>query len=168
LTVLHTGRARLRPVCPDDSAWLRDHWSLPLVRRWLWDNRLPTVEEITAIVEASTRDWKKSGYGFWIIELPDASAVGTVGFRESSWEPEIRELVYSLDPALWGQGLATEVARAVLEWAFATHRWPRIAAATDTPNVASARVLERIGMRLVREGLLEPDLPTRFFEIRNA
>ena len=90
---------------------------------------------------------------------------GTVGFRESSWEPEVCELVYSLDPAWWGQGLATEVARAALDWAFATHRWPRIVAATDTPNVASARVLERIGMRLVREGVLEPDLPTLFFEI---
>jgi RimJ/RimL family protein N-acetyltransferase len=94
--------------------------------------------------------------------------LGTVGFREASWESGVCELVYSLEPEWWGRGFATEVGRAAVDWAFATHGWPRIVGATDTPNVASALVLERIGMRFVREGTLEPGLPCVFYEISTS
>ena len=166
LAILDSAGWSLRPIGPGDEAWLLEHWSLPLVRRWLWDDRAPTPEEVREIVESSMRTWPEAGYGFWIIEAADGGVViGTAGFRESSWEPGVCELVYSLDPAWWGKGIATEVARAAIAWAFATHEWPRIVGATDTANVASARVLERIGMRTVREGVLENGLPTLFFEI---
>jgi RimJ/RimL family protein N-acetyltransferase len=164
--VIPTARTILRPVEIDDCRGLLEHWSRPLVRRWLWDDRLPTADEVTAIVDSSSRTWRDEGYGFWIIESPDDSAMlGTVGFREASWESGVCELVYSLDPEWWGKGLATEVARAALEWAFTTHGWPRIIAATDTPNEMSSRVLGRVGMRLVREGDLESGLPTLFYEV---
>jgi len=163
---IFTARARLRQVGANDSGWLLEHWSRSAVRRWLWDDRRPTVDEVTAIVDSSSRTWRDEGYGFWIIESPDDSAMlGTVGFREASWESGVCELVYSLEPECWGKGFATEVARAALEWAFTTHGWPRIIAATDTPNEMSSRVLGRIGMRLVREGDLESGLPTLFYEI---
>lgn len=163
---LQTARLRLRPVVTDDSSVLMGHWSLPLVRRWLWDDRLPTLEEVRAIVASSSRTWENPGYGFWVIEpLDHAELIGSVGFRESSWEPGVCELVYSLDPGWWQRGIATEVARAALNWAFATHDWPRIVGATDTPNIVSARVLEKIGMRKVREGTLETGLPTLFYEL---
>jgi [ribosomal protein S5]-alanine N-acetyltransferase len=167
LAIVASRRTRLRPVRTDDIGWLLEHWSLPLVRRWLWDDRVPTMDDVGAIVESSTRTWDDPGYGLWIIERRDGfERIGTVGFRESSWEPGVCELIYSLNPEGWGQGIATEVGRAAIAWAFATHGWSRIVGATDTPNVASARVLERIGMRLVREGVLEPGLPTSFYEIR--
>jgi len=115
-------------------------------------------------VESSTGTWLDGGFGFWVIES-DSAMIGTVGFRESSWQPGVCELVYSVEPDWWGKGIATEVARAALTWAFVTHHWPKIVGATDTLNVASARVLERVGMRLVRAGTFEPGLPTLFFEI---
>jgi len=167
VTVLTTARLRLRPVRSEDVPILLRHWSRPLVRRWLWDDRLPTLDDISAVVESSTRSWQQSGYGFWIIEPRQmVHCIGTVGFREASWESGVCELVYSLDPAWWGNRLASEAGRAVITWAFGKHPWPRIVGATDAPNRASARVLERIGMRLVREGVLENGLPTMFYEIR--
>lgn len=106
------------------------------------------------------------GYGLWCIgPLDHTGMIGVVGFHESSWEPGGCELLYSLDPAWWGKQIATEGAEAAVDWAFATLGWARIAAATDTPNVASAHGLERIGMRLVREGTLENGLPTVFYEL---
>jgi ribosomal-protein-alanine N-acetyltransferase len=166
LASLHSARWALRPIGPGDQAWLLEHWSLPLVRRWLWDDRLPTPQEVREIVESSTQTWADPGYGFWGIAPPKGTGlIGTVGFRESSWEPGVCELVYSLDPAWWGKGIATEVSRAAIEWVFTTHGWLRIVGATDTPNLASARVLEKIGMRKVREGTLENGLPTVFYEL---
>ncbi len=57
--------------------------------------------------------------------------------------------------AVWGHGYATEAACALLQWAFDTLDLNRVQAETDTRNVASARVLEKIGF--VREGTLRED-----------
>ncbi len=62
---------------------------------------------------------------------------------------------YCFDDAAWGHGYATEAARALLRWAFDTLALNRVQAETDTRNVASARVLEKLGF--VREGTLRED-----------
>jgi RimJ/RimL family protein N-acetyltransferase len=61
-------------------------------------------------------------------------------------------LAYCFSDAVWGHGYATEAAGALLQWAFDTLALNRVQAETDTRNVASARVLEKLGF--VREGTL--------------
>jgi RimJ/RimL family protein N-acetyltransferase len=73
------------------------------------------------------------------------------------WNPDFRSasLGYCFTEAAWGHGYATETARAVLQWGFDTLPLNRVQAETDTRNVASARVLEKLGF--VREGTLRED-----------
>ncbi|MPY34231.1 GNAT family N-acetyltransferase [Streptomyces adustus] len=75
----------------------------------------------------------------------------------TEWNPDHRSasLGYCFDDAAWGHGYATEAARAVLRWAFDTLDLNRVQAETDTRNLASARVLEKLGF--VREGTLRED-----------
>ena len=75
----------------------------------------------------------------------------------TGWNPDYRSasLGYCYNDAAWGQGYATEAARAVLRWAYDTLDLNRVQAETDTRNVASARVLEKLGF--VREGTLRED-----------
>jgi RimJ/RimL family protein N-acetyltransferase len=75
----------------------------------------------------------------------------------SRWNPDHRSaaLTYCLDAAAWGQGYATEAAGTLLQWAFDTLDLNRVQAEADTRNVASARVLEKLGF--VREGTLRED-----------
>ncbi|MEU3556089.1 GNAT family N-acetyltransferase [Streptomyces fragilis] len=75
----------------------------------------------------------------------------------AGWNPEYRSasLGYCYGEAAWGHGYATEAARALLRWAFTTLDLNRVQAETDTRNVASARVLEKLGF--VREGTLRED-----------
>ncbi|NDZ74843.1 GNAT family N-acetyltransferase, partial [Streptomyces sp. SID10362] len=61
-------------------------------------------------------------------------------------------LCYVFDSATWGNGYGTETARALLRWAYDTLDLNRVQAETDTRNVGSARVLEKLGF--VREGTL--------------
>jgi [ribosomal protein S5]-alanine N-acetyltransferase len=70
------------------------------------------------------------------------------------WNPDYRSasLGYCFAEAAWGHGYATEAARVLLQWAFGTLDLNRVQAQTDTRNVASARVLEKLGF--VREGML--------------
>ena len=62
------------------------------------------------------------------------------------------EIGYSIARRLWGQGVATEAASAVMGHGFGALGLARIWACADVRNVASWRVMEKLGMR--REGLL--------------
>ncbi len=85
----------------------------------------------------------------------DGAFVGWCGL--TGWNPVYRSasLGYCLDEAMWGHGFATETAHAVLRWAFGALDLNRVQAGADTRNVASARVLEKVGF--VREGTLRED-----------
>jgi ribosomal-protein-alanine N-acetyltransferase len=62
------------------------------------------------------------------------------------------ELTYSLSHSHWNKGLTTEATRAAVNWAFQTYPINRMYAWSDPRNIASCRVLEKLGMK--REGLL--------------
>jgi RimJ/RimL family protein N-acetyltransferase len=66
-----------------------------------------------------------------------------------------RSLGYCYDDAVWGYGIATEAARALLEWGFSVLDLHRVQSEVDTRNPASARVLEKLGFQ--REGTLRED-----------
>jgi ribosomal-protein-alanine N-acetyltransferase len=71
--------------------------------------------------------------------------VGFVGFRPFFDPPEL-QLIYALAPLHWGRGLATEAARAAVDFAFTELALSEVGAATDTPNEASIALLTRLGM----------------------
>jgi RimJ/RimL family protein N-acetyltransferase len=88
---------------------------------------------------------------FAIVEQATGDVIGAIGF---CLEPQHRraELGYWLGSAYWNRGYATEAARAILEWAFRELGLERVHAYHYARNVASGRVLQKIGMQ--REGLL--------------
>jgi RimJ/RimL family protein N-acetyltransferase len=63
--------------------------------------------------------------------------------RQQVWQGE---LGYFLHPGFWGHGYATEVAQHLLQFGFITLRLQRIVATCDPRNIASVRVLEKVGM----------------------
>jgi RimJ/RimL family protein N-acetyltransferase len=87
----------------------------------------------------------------WAVEL-DGQAIG--GFDLQLLEDEhLGELGYAIARAFWGRGLATEAGRAVIDAAFrGCATLTRLRASADVRNLASARVLEKLGMK--RERLL--------------
>ena len=74
--------------------------------------------------------------------------IGNCGIRMKSPEASEADIGYELAPAYWGQGLATEAARAMVAFGFETLRLHRIWSHCIAENFASARVLEKLGMRL--------------------
>ncbi|HZS96690.1 MAG TPA: GNAT family N-acetyltransferase [Terriglobales bacterium] len=88
---------------------------------------------------------------FAITLTSDRQLCGGIGLRMD--EPhQHAELGYWLGVPYWGQGYATEAARAVIQYGFETLGLHRIYASYVPHNVASGRVLQKIGMR--REGLM--------------
>ena len=83
------------------------------------------------------------------ITLPQTGTViGSCGVRKDNHLVTTADMGYELDPAHWGQGYATEAACAMLNFGFSTLKLERIWATCVVENVASARVLEKVGLQL--------------------
>jgi RimJ/RimL family protein N-acetyltransferase len=99
--------------------------------------------------------WDLEGYGFWAIEhKPAREFIGWLGATKVWAPPELMpatEIGWFVDPRYWGQGLATEGAEATLQYAFGPLALARVIARYNADNVASGRVMQKIGMHLWRE-----------------
>ncbi|SFC77030.1 Protein N-acetyltransferase, RimJ/RimL family [Nocardioides terrae] len=150
---LSTGRLRLRPVTEADADDLFALHSDAHVLRY-WDSPPWTDRARAERFLAVSRQIAEDGTGSRVVieRASDGAFVGWITVW--GWNPDHRSasLGYCLAEAAWGQGYATEAARAVLQWAFDTLDLNRVQAETDTRNLASARVLEKLGF--VREGTL--------------
>ena len=92
--------------------------------------------------------WQLKGFGIWAVELKETGAfAGSVGFAEPDGWPGF-ELAWTLSRRWWGNGYATEAARAALRHAFAVWRKNRVISLIHPDNHASIRVAERLGETL--------------------
>jgi ribosomal-protein-alanine N-acetyltransferase len=144
--VLTTQRLRVRPISREDVDALHELWTIPAVRRYLWDDRVLARETVEEIVARSCESFAERGFGYFALEFRDrAGLVGFCGHRVSEDADDI-ELLYGIHPRYWGEGLVAEAASAVLSYGFATCGMDRVVAATDTPNQQAVRVLQKLGM----------------------
>jgi RimJ/RimL family protein N-acetyltransferase len=103
-------------------------------------------------------DYPAWGFGpYAVVEQHSQGVIGYCGlffFPELDGQPEV-ELGYRLARRVWGQGYATEAARAVRDYAFGTLGLQRLVALIEPSNLASIRVAEKIGMRYEKDIMLE-------------
>jgi [ribosomal protein S5]-alanine N-acetyltransferase len=143
MTVLRTERMTMRLIAAEDVERLLGHWNQTEVRRFLFDDKPVSREFVVMILKESEDDVARHGYGLWALHVDDQFA-GVCGLRHTDDGPP--ELLYSLEPVFHHQGLATEAAKAVLDYAFGTLRLPEVIAETDEGNTASRQVAARLGM----------------------
>ena len=153
---LNTARLQLRPFGDSDAdALFSLHSNLRVMRYWdapAWTEP-PRAERFIAacgeMVAAGT------GTRLAVDRRSDGMFIGWCSLTR--WNPQYRSasMGYCFDDATWGQGYATEAGGALLQWGFDSLELNRVQAETDTRNVASARVLEKLGF--VREGTLRED-----------
>ena len=88
----------------------------------------------------------------------EGKVIGEIALNQRDYDRQNErvELAYTLSRQHWGKGLMTEVARAVMNWAFQTYNINRMYAWCDPRNIGSWRVLEKLGMK--REGQLRSHL----------
>ncbi len=153
---LQTARLRLRPVTSTDAdALFAMHSSAYVLRYWDSPPWSDPARAETFIAACQQMAEEGSGARLAIDRLSDGAFIGWCSLTR--WNPDFRSasMGYCLDGAAWGHGYATEAAGALLRWAFETLDLNRVQAETDTRNVASARVLEKLGFE--REGTLRED-----------
>jgi RimJ/RimL family protein N-acetyltransferase len=151
MSTLQTSRLRLRPRTLDDLDAIVAMDSDPEVRRYIGGPLEPVAHRIEV--------QKNIEYGrplpAWAIEWKDRPGfLGQCALNRSP-RPGVTEMSWRLAKANWGQGLASEAAAVVLAHAMRELRLQPIVALVHPQNRASARVAERIGMRLAGETLFK-------------
>ena len=151
---LETERLALRRFTADDVDNLVELDSDPEVMHFITGGRPTPRREIESDVLPMLLDYHKrfAGYGFWAaVEKSSGRFVGWFHFRPTAaaHTNEV-ELGYRLLKSAWGKGYATEGSRALIHKGFAELGVQRVVAFTMVVHVASRRVMEKAGLRLVR------------------
>ena len=154
---LTTPRLLLRPWRDDDVDAFAAMFDDPAVMEFLMParGRMSAFADadraaIDAIIDRVRAHFDRHGYGWWAAELKETGAfIGFVGLAtipfEAHFTPAV-EVGWRLASAYWGQGYATEGARASLAAAFTQLGLSEIVSITVPANARSRRVMERIGM----------------------
>lgn len=142
---MYTSRLTLLPFAPDDAPALLALFRDPHVRRFLLDDQLVDADWLRHEIASSAGRFASGGIGLYTArQRRDNALVGCAGLRPFD-DPHKPQIVYALLPEFTGQGLATELAQAVIDAAFLQCDLPELHAAIDAPNHASERVLVATG-----------------------
>ncbi|MFB9234051.1 GNAT family N-acetyltransferase [Plantactinospora siamensis] len=149
-----TERLRLEPVGPEHADEL---WALhrdPGVARWYggaWSAAAHSAARFRAAEWAAA--WDRDGVHKWMAyDRAGGFVVGRGGLsRQLLAGQPCLELGWAVHERRWGRGYATEIGRAGLTYAFRDLGATEVVAYTERHNLASRAVMERLGMRFVRE-----------------
>jgi len=141
----------VRPIRLEDAEAWASYLCRPEVQQHT-SLTVTSVEEVKTFIERSLVIGATSPLRFAIIPEGTDSLIGTVGFHTISAEFASAEIAYDVTPAYWGKGVASSACRAATLWGFSDKGWHRVQATTMLPNLASQRVLEKVGFK--REGLV--------------
>ncbi len=151
---LETERLVLREFTADDVDHLVELDADPEVVRWTPDGS-PSRDEVEHQILPYWRRYyvETPGFGFWAVEeKATGEFLGWFHLRPAAGHgPHQPEIGYRLRRSAWGKGYATEGSRALIHKAFADHPVRRVLAETAAIHTASRRVMEKSGLRLVRE-----------------
>ena len=149
-----TPRLILRELLPTDDAGMFALDSDTEVQRYVGNKAQVHIDESRAVIAFIRQQYIDNGIGRWaVIEKSTNEFLGWCGLKRIK-DPmnnhcNFYELGYRFQQKYWGQGFATEAARATIEYGFNTLHLEHIYAITDTENTASGHVLKKIGFRYV-------------------
>lgn len=109
----------------------------------------PSREQVSKMILNLLKHWDEHGYGLWAVESrPTGELMGRSGLQYLTDTNEV-EVDFILGTQFWGQGFATEAGQASLQYGFENLELDMMVGIVHTDNVASQRVLEKIGMQFM-------------------
>lgn len=150
LEPIRTERLLLRGVRDADAEPLWRRRNDPRVaelQAWPLPYTLEQAQALTRSAMADEDPVPDEWFMITIADLADTMVIGDL-VLQLKWDGRAAEIGYTLDPAHWGQGYATEASEALVEWLFSDERLTRVEGMLHPEDLASARILEKLGMKL--------------------
>jgi RimJ/RimL family protein N-acetyltransferase len=168
VTELETRRLLLRLWRPEDLEPFAALNADPEVMRYLGGAALAR-QQSDALADRIMDHFRAHGFGLWAVELKgEASMTGFIGLAYPTFLPELMptvEVGWRLAHSFWGRGLATEGATECVRHAFENLHLDELCSIHDPENVASRRVMEKLGMRFDRDTFRPDGAPVRVFKL---
>lgn len=172
-TYLETARCLLRYPLARDTERLLSAFTAGEFLKDVPLGQLNTAGRVGEWIERCQRRWAAgTGYTWTAERKSDRAVVGQISLMEME-ETEAWSVAYWTHPDCWGQGCATEILRRAVGFAFETLEAGRVWAAAGAKNEASLRVLQKGGLRFVRDNpegyhIGGQPIPTREYELTRA
>ena len=167
---METENLYLRRFTLDDAEAYWPLTSMPEIIRYTGDQAPTSIEEVRHILGTRPlQDYAMHGFGR--MACIEKSSGRLVGFSGLKFVAELNDvdIGYRFLPECWGKGYATESARVLMQQGANEHGIERIVGMVQPENVASARVLEKLGLVFERELTLHGDTdPVHLYATRSV
>lgn len=151
---LETTRLRLRPVKASDVADLFKIYGDPATNTFNPAGPYPDIDHAKKVLDRWIDHWKNNGFGNWAIMLlsDPEKIIGFGGLSIHSYaDITINNLGYRFSTEVWGIGLATEFSACAVRYGFDKINLTEISAVVRGNHLASQKVLEKTGLKYIRE-----------------
>ena len=130
-------------------------WGNPDVTRFICASGKFSEDDISARLEKEISNEKEYHVQYWpIFSLSSKSLIGCCGLRP--YRGNTYEIGFHLRPQFWGKGYAMEAATAVIDYAFSILKAEALFAGHNPNNIASSKVLLKLGFHYVGDEFYEP------------
>jgi ribosomal-protein-alanine N-acetyltransferase len=148
---LQTANLHLAPLTPADYPWVITLYADAEVMRYIGNGGPRSEQESRQRLDWLLEQAGRLGFGYWVVrDRESREPVGGAMLMVRSPGAKV-ELGFALARAAWGRGIATEAARALVEYAFDALGIRELEAFTHPDNAASGAVLRKAGM--IEKGL---------------
>lgn len=166
---IETKRLILRDLCNKDTEGIFKLDSDPQVHAFLGKKPIKSLDEAVDIIKFINQQYQENGIGRWaVIEKETEKFIGWSGFKfitsAINGRSNYYDLGYRFIREFWGKDFASESARACLNYGFKKMNQEMFFAMADKNNLASNKILEKIGMLKIDEFQYEA-VPHNFYQI---
>ena len=164
--IFETPRLILRRFTEADAPLIFQLNSDPDIVKYVHERVLQSEDEARTIITNIILTQYEKKLGRWaMFSKAGNDFIGWCGLKHLPEKGEI-DLGYRLNKKYWGKGYATESATHTLEYGFNVLQIPLITGKAHTENIASLKILEKIGMKFIGEEI-EDECPIKVFTIAN-
>jgi [ribosomal protein S5]-alanine N-acetyltransferase len=158
LPVLETERLLLRKIMSDDLEDMYSYCSNDEVAKYVTWNTHRSLADTKGFVDFVLNQYENGRIAPWGMEYKETGRlVGTIDFVSWQLHHKTAEIGYVISPEYWGKGLTPEASRELIRFGFEKMDLVRIQARCFVENIASQRVMEKVGMSfegIIRNGML--------------
>ncbi|HEY4629138.1 MAG TPA: GNAT family N-acetyltransferase [Flavobacterium sp.] len=169
--ILETDRLILREMLLSDAEALFEMDSNPKVHQYLWNKPLTDISEVYQYIKKVRNQYLENNIGRFVVVLKESNEL--IGWAGLKYNTEIvnnkvhfYDIGYRLNEKFWGKGYASEASFAWLEYGFMVMKINVMEAAAHTDNIASNRILQKIGLKMT-EKYMEDGVAWNWYELEN-
>jgi ribosomal-protein-alanine N-acetyltransferase len=168
MKIVETERLMLRHLRSEDLDEFYKICGDPEIMRYVGDGQPLSREQTRRWIEKSQENYRKYGFGCSaVVAKEDARLIGYCGLVNPTTNGEA-EIIYAFKKRYWGRGLASEAAKAMLDFGLKRRALRRVVATIDPGNRASIRIVEKCGMKYQGQRLDEHNLPEVVYAVEGA